>query len=101
MFKSTKWSHGVLTVTAAIPLADLIISVKNATSVSGKVSLIKPFSYRGLSKTSLDAERLALFVSMWTMIYFVFFAKDWIYMIIEIIHSSSGEFPYSSVMLYR
>ena len=75
MFRSTKWSHGVLTVSAAIPLADLIISVKNVTSVSGKVSLIKPFSYGSLSKTSLDVERLALFVSMWTMIYFGFFCK--------------------------
>ena len=54
MFKSNKWPHRFLTVSAALPLSDLIVGVENVTSVSGKVSLIRVFSFRSVSKISLD-----------------------------------------------
>ena len=41
MFKSTRWSHRFLTVSAALPLPDLIVGVENVTSVSVKDSLIR------------------------------------------------------------
>ena len=53
MFKSNKWPHRFLTVSAALPLSDLIVGVENVTSVSGKVSLIRVFSFRSVSKISL------------------------------------------------
>ena len=59
MFKSNKWPHRFLTVSAALPLSDLIVGVENVTFVSGKVSLIKVFSCRSLSKISLDVEWVA------------------------------------------
>ena len=93
MFKSNKWPHRFLTVSAALPLSDLIVGAENVTSVSGKVSLMRVFSFKSLSKIYLDVERM--------IDVFRLFAKDWMYMIIEIIHSSSGEFPYSNVMLFR
>ena len=58
MFMSIKWSHRFLTVSAALPLSDLIVGVKNVTSVSSKVSLIRVFRFRSLSKFSLDVERV-------------------------------------------
>ena len=42
MFKSNKWSHKFLTV-SALSLSDLIVGVENVTSVSGKVSLTRKF----------------------------------------------------------
>ena len=39
MFKSTRWSHRFLIVSAALPLPDLIVGVENVTSVSVKDSL--------------------------------------------------------------
>ena len=54
MFKSNKWPHRFLTVSAALPLSDLIVGVENVTSVSGKVSLIRVFSFRSLVKISVD-----------------------------------------------
>ena len=39
VFKSDKWSHRFLTVSAVLPLSDLIVGVENVTSVSSKVSL--------------------------------------------------------------
>ena len=39
MFKSTRWSHRFLTVSAALPLPDLTVGVENVTSVSVKDSL--------------------------------------------------------------
>ena len=98
MCKSNKWLSRFLTVSVALRLPDLIVGLENITSVLGKVSLIRVFCFRSLSKISLDVERVASFVPMWTM---MCFAKDWMYMIIEIIHSSSREFPYSNVMLFR
>ena len=62
-----KWLHGFLTISAALPLSDLIIGIENVTSVSGKVSLIRVFRSRSLSNVSLDVERVASFVPMWTM----------------------------------
>ena len=59
MFKSKKWSYRFLTVSAALPLSDLIVGVENVTSVSGKVSLIRVFSFRSLSKIPLDVEEVA------------------------------------------
>ena len=59
MFKSNKWSHRFPTISAALPLSDLIVGVENVTFVSGKVSLIKVFSCRSLSKISLDVEWVA------------------------------------------
>ena len=35
MFKSNKWSHRFLIVSAALPLSDLIVGVENVTSASG------------------------------------------------------------------
>ena len=61
MFKSNMWSHRFLTVSAALPLSDLTVGVENVTSVSGKVSLIRVFSFRSLSKISLDVERVSSF----------------------------------------
>ena len=58
VFKSDKWSHRFLTVSAALPLSDLIVGVENVTSVSGKVSLRRVFSFRSLSKISQDVERV-------------------------------------------
>ena len=52
MFKSTKWSHRFLTVSDALPLIDG--SDENVTSLLRKVSLIKVFIFRSLSKISLD-----------------------------------------------
>ena len=75
ILKSNKWSHRFLTVSAALPLSDLIVGVENVTSISGKVSLIRVFSFRSLSKISLDVERVASFVPMWTMMCFGFFYK--------------------------
>ena len=72
MFKSNKWSHRFLTVRVALPLSDLIDGVENVTFVSGKVSLIRAFSFRNLSKISLDVERVTSFVPMWTMMCFGF-----------------------------
>ena len=65
MFKSNKWLHRFLTVSAALPLSDLIVGVENVTSVSVKVSLIRVFSFKSLSKISLDVEWVASFVPMW------------------------------------
>ena len=72
MFKSNKWSHRFLTVSVALPLSDLIDGVENVTFVSGKVSLIRAFSFRSLFKISLDVERVTSFVPMWTMMCFGF-----------------------------
>ena len=77
MFKSNKWPHRFLTVSAALPLSDLIVGVENVTSVSGKVSLIRVFSFRSLSKISLDVERVASFVPMWTMMCSSFY-EGWV-----------------------
>ena len=46
MFKSNKWPYRFLTVSATLPLSDLIVDVENVTSVSGKVSLIRVFSFK-------------------------------------------------------
>ena len=35
MFKSNKWSHRFLIVSAALPLSDLIVGVESVTSASG------------------------------------------------------------------
>ena len=59
MFKSKKWSHRFLTAIAALPLSDILVGVENGTSVSGKVSLIRVFSFRSLSKIPLDVEEVA------------------------------------------
>ena len=59
MFKSKKWSHRFLTASAALPLSDILVGVKNGTSVSGKVSLIRVFSFGSLSKIPLDVEEVA------------------------------------------
>ena len=101
MYKPNKRLHKFLTVSATLPLLDHTVGVENAFSVSGKVSLIRVFSFRSLSKIFLDVERVASFVPMWKIMCFGFFAKDWMDMMIEIIHSSSGEFPYSNVILRR
>ena len=64
MFKYKKWSHRFLTASAALPLSDILVGVENGTSVWGKVSLIRVFSFRSLSKIPLDVEEVAyLFVS--------------------------------------
>ena len=75
MFKSNKCSRRFLTVSAALPLSDLIVGAENVSSVSAKVSLIKVLSFRSLSKVSLDVERVASFVPMWTMICFGFLRR--------------------------
>ena len=75
MFKSNKWPHRFLTVSAALPLSDLIVGVENVTSVSGKVSLIRVFSFKSLSKIYLDVEWVASFVPMWIMICFGFLRR--------------------------
>ena len=75
MFMSIKWSHRFLTVSAALPLSDLIVGVKNITSISSKVSLIRVFRFRSLSKFSLDVEQVASFVPMWTMMCFDFLRR--------------------------
>ena len=75
MFKSNKWPHRFLTVSAALPLSDLIVGVENVTSVSGKVSLIRVFSFKSLSKIYLDVEWVASFVPMWKMICFGFLRR--------------------------
>ena len=49
MFKSNKCSHKFLAVGAAWPLSELVVSVENATSVLGKISLKRVFSLRSLS----------------------------------------------------
>ena len=72
MFEFNRWSHRFLTVSAALPLSDLIIGVENVTSVSGKVSLIIVFSFKILSKISLDVEWVASFVPTWIMMCFGF-----------------------------
>ena len=72
IFKCTKWSHRFLTISAA---SDLIAGDENVTFDSGKVSLIRVFSFRSLSKISLDAERVASFVPMWTIIRFAFLQR--------------------------
>ena len=61
MFKSIKWSDKFPTVSAALPLSDLVVRVHNVTPVSGNVSLVRVFSFRSLSKISLDAEQVASF----------------------------------------
>ena len=48
MFKSNKWPHRFLNVSAALPLSDLIVGVENVTSVSGKVSQVKSFQFQKL-----------------------------------------------------
>ena len=75
MFKSNKWSHRFLTVSAALPLSDLIVGVENVTSVSGKVSLIRVFSFRSLSKIYQDVKRVASFIPMPTMMCFGFLRR--------------------------
>ena len=35
------WAHRFLTVSAILPLSDLIVGAENVTSVSGKLSLIR------------------------------------------------------------
>ena len=75
MFKSNKWPHRFLTVNAALPLSDLIVGVENVTSVSGKVSLIRVFSFKNFSKISLDVEWVASFVPMWIMMCFGFLRR--------------------------
>ena len=72
MFNTNNWSHRFFTLSAALPLSDLIVGVENVTSVSGKVSLARVFSCRSLSKISLDAEWVVSFVPMWTMMCFGF-----------------------------
>ena len=72
MFKFNKWLHRFHAVSAALSLSDLIVGVKNVTSVSGKVSLARLFSFRGFSKTPLDVEQVASFVPMWTVMCFGF-----------------------------
>ena len=52
MFKSAKWSHRFLTVSDALPLSDG--SDENVTSLLRKVSVIKVFIFRSLSKIPLD-----------------------------------------------
>ena len=52
MFKSTNWSRRFLTIRDALPLIDG--SDENVTSLLRKVSLIKVFIFRSLSKISLD-----------------------------------------------
>ena len=64
MFKSNKWPHRFLTVSAALPLSDLIVGVENVTSVSGKVFLIRVSSFKSLFKISLDVEWVASFLPM-------------------------------------
>ena len=61
MFKFNKWSDKFPTVSAALPLSDLVVRVHNVTPVSGNVSLVRVFSFRSLSKISLDAEQVASF----------------------------------------
>ena len=77
MFKFDKWSHRFLTVRVVLPLSDLIVGVENITSVSGKVSLIRVFSFskNRFSEISLDVERVASFVPMWTMMCFCFLRR--------------------------
>ena len=64
-----------LTVSAALPLSDRVVGVGNATSVSGKVSLIRVFSFKSLSETSLDVEWVASFIPMWIMMCFGFLRR--------------------------
>ena len=75
MFEPNICSHRFLTVSAALPLSDVKVNVENVTSVSGKVSLTRVFSFRSFSKISLDVERLALFVPIWTMMCFGFLRR--------------------------
>ena len=75
MFKSNKWLHRFLTVSATLPLSDLIVGAENVTSVSGKVSLMRVFSFRSLSKISLDVERVVSLVPMWMMMCFGFLRR--------------------------
>ena len=57
MFKSNNCLHRFLTVSVTLPLSDVIVGVGViVTSVSSKVSLIRVFSFRNLSKVSLDVE---------------------------------------------
>ena len=64
MFKSNKWPHRFLTLSAALPLSGLIVGVENVTSVSGKVFLIRVSSFKSLFKISLDVEWVASFLPM-------------------------------------
>ena len=95
---STRLYHRFFTVTVALSLFNLILGVENVTSALGNVSLIRVFSLRNLSKTSLYVERVTSFVRVRIMM-FQLFAKRWMYMIIKIIHSSSAEFSDSNVKI--
>ena len=64
MFKSIKWAHKFLTVSATLPLSDLTVVVENVTPVSGNVYLIRLLSFRSSFKISRDIERVASFVPM-------------------------------------
>ena len=75
MFRSNKWSHGFLIVSAALPASGLIVGIENVTSVSGKVFLIGVFSVRSLSKISLNVEQVVSFVPMWAMKCFGFLRR--------------------------
>ena len=75
MFKSNKWSHRFLTVSAALPLSHYLVGVENVPSVSGKASLIRVFSFRSLSKIYQDVKRVASFIPMRTMMCFGFLRR--------------------------
>ena len=75
MFKSNKWSHRFLTVSAALPLSHYLVDAENVPSVSGKVSLIRVFSFRSLSKIYQDVKRVASFIPMRTMMCFGFLRR--------------------------
>ena len=75
ILKSNNWSHRFLTVSAALPLSDLLFGVENVTSVSGKVSLIRVSRFRILSKISVGVQRMTSFVPMWTMLCFGFLRR--------------------------
>ena len=60
IFKSNKWSRRFLTISATLPLSDLIVGAENVTSVSGKVYLMRVFSFKSLSKIYLDVERMMM-----------------------------------------
>ena len=64
MFKATKWSHKVITVSAALPSSNFVVGVENATPVSWNLSLIRVFRFRVLSRISPDVEVVASFVPM-------------------------------------
>ena len=60
---------------------------------------LRIFNLRSLSKIPLDVEQVASFVGVRIMM-FRLFAKGWMYMMIEVIRSSSGEFYNSKVLMF-